>query len=51
MDSKKLKEIVSQLKGASKMHKMQANQIDKMLKSMDKGRKPSPTKAYHNKKK
>ena len=36
MDVKKLKEIVGQLKNASKMHKMQANQIDKVLKSMTK---------------
>tara|TARA_R100000773_G_C4178973_1_gene89478 strand:+ start:417 stop:539 length:123 start_codon:yes stop_codon:yes gene_type:complete len=36
MDAKSLKKIVSQLKNASKMHKMQANQIDKVLKSMTK---------------
>ena len=40
MDVKKLKEIVGQLKNASKMHKMQANKIDKMIKSM----KPKPKK-------
>tara|TARA_R100001163_G_C4948644_1_gene117369 strand:- start:192 stop:314 length:123 start_codon:yes stop_codon:yes gene_type:complete len=36
MNPKSLKKIVSQLKNASKMHKMQANQIDKVLKSMTK---------------
>jgi hypothetical protein len=35
MDSKKLKEISSQLKKASKMHKGQALKIDKMLKSLN----------------
>ncbi len=34
MDGKKLKEIASQLRKASAMHKGQAAKIDKMLKSM-----------------
>jgi len=36
MDAKKLKEISSQLKKASAMHKGQAAKIDKMLKSLKK---------------
>jgi len=34
MDTKKLKQISSELKKASAMHKAQATKIDKMLKSM-----------------
>lgn len=36
MDSKKLKEISSQLKKASVMHKAQANKIDRLIKSIKK---------------
>ena len=36
MDSKKLKEIASQLRKASAMHKGQASKIDRMIKSMGK---------------
>ena len=36
MDAKKLKEIASQLKKASAMHKGQAAKIDRILKSMKK---------------
>jgi|TARA_R100000278_G_scaffold50922_1_gene43209 hypothetical protein len=36
MDSKKLKEISSQLKKASAMHKAQANKIDRLIKSIKK---------------
>lgn len=36
MDAKKLKEISSQLKKASAMHKGQAAKIDRMLKSLKK---------------
>ena len=36
MDTKKLKEIASQLKKASAMHKGQAAKIDRMIKSMKK---------------
>ena len=36
MDAKKLKEIASQLRKASAMHKGQAVKIDKMLKSLKK---------------
>jgi hypothetical protein len=36
MDSKKLREISSQLKKASAMHKAQANKIDRLIKSMKK---------------
>ena len=36
MDAKKLKEIASQLKKASAMHKGQAAKIDRMIKSMNK---------------
>tara|TARA_B100000212_G_scaffold34764_1_gene22574 strand:- start:3128 stop:3247 length:120 start_codon:yes stop_codon:yes gene_type:complete len=39
MNSKKLKEISSQLKKASAMHKGQALKIDRMLKSMSKMKK------------
>ena len=34
MDAKKLKQIASELKKASAMHKAQAAKIDRMLKSM-----------------
>ena len=34
MDTKKLKQIASELKKASAMHKAQALKIDKMLKSI-----------------
>lgn len=36
MDAKKLREVSSQLKKASAMHKAQAAKIDRMLKSMKK---------------
>jgi|TARA_R110000796_G_scaffold38476_10_gene96798 hypothetical protein len=36
MDAKKLKEISSQLKKASAMHKAQALKIDKLVKAMPK---------------
>ena len=36
MDAKKLREIASQLRKASAMHKGQAAKIDKMLKSLKK---------------
>jgi len=39
MDAKKLKEISSQLKKASAMHKGQALKIDRMLKSINKKKK------------
>ena len=39
MDVKKLKEISSQLKKASAMHKAQAGKIDRLLKSMKKPKK------------
>ena len=39
MDSKKLKEISSQLKKASAMHKGQAAKIDRLIKSMSKKKK------------
>tara|TARA_R100001440_G_scaffold68665_1_gene90282 strand:- start:2693 stop:2818 length:126 start_codon:yes stop_codon:yes gene_type:complete len=41
MDSKKLKEISSQLKKASAMHKGQAAKIDRMLKSLNGKKKRS----------
>jgi len=41
MDSKKLKEISSQLKKASAMHKAQAVKIDRMLKKKKKKKKRS----------
>tara|TARA_R100000353_G_scaffold158048_1_gene117223 strand:- start:621 stop:752 length:132 start_codon:yes stop_codon:yes gene_type:complete len=34
MDGKKLREIASQLRKASAMHKAQAGKIDRMIKSM-----------------
>ena len=36
MDAKKLREIASQLRKASAMHKGQAAKIDKMIKSLKK---------------
>ncbi len=39
MDAKKLREISSQLKKASAMHKAQAAKIDRLLKSMTKKKK------------
>lgn len=39
MDAKKLREVSSQLKKASAMHKAQAGKIDRMLKSMSKMKK------------
>ena len=39
MDAKKLKEISSQLKKASAMHKAQAAKIDRLIKSMSKKKK------------
>ena len=39
MDAKKLREISSQLKKASAMHKGQAAKIDRMLKSLSKAKK------------
>ena len=39
MDEKKLKEISSQLKKASAMHKGQAAKIDRLIKSMSKKKK------------
>jgi len=38
MDAKKLKQIASELKKASAMHKAQATKIDRMLKSMKPGK-------------
>ena len=35
MDLKQIKEVVKQLKGASKMHAQQAAKIEKMIKSMN----------------
>ncbi len=39
MDAKKLREVSSQLKKASAMHKAQAGKIDRMLKGMSKKKK------------
>ena len=39
MDSKKLREISKQLKSSSRIHKAQADKIDKILKSMNSKRK------------
>ena len=39
MDAKKLREVSSQLKKASAMHKAQAGKIDRMLKDMKKKKK------------
>ena len=38
MNIKQIKEVVKQLKGASKMHAQQAAKIDKMLKQMNKSK-------------
>tara|TARA_A100001391_G_scaffold113512_1_gene76376 strand:+ start:740 stop:871 length:132 start_codon:yes stop_codon:yes gene_type:complete len=40
MNLKQMKEVVKQLKGASKMHAQQAAKIEKMIKTM----KPKPKK-------
>tara|TARA_B100000519_G_C14204726_1_gene419694 strand:+ start:442 stop:570 length:129 start_codon:yes stop_codon:yes gene_type:complete len=40
MNLKQIKEVVKQLKGASKMHAQQAAKIEKMIKTM----KPKPKK-------
>jgi len=39
MDGKKLKEIASQLRKASALHKGQAAKIDRIIKSMSKSKK------------
>ena len=39
MDGKKLKEIASQLRKASAMHKAQAGKIDRMIKTMTKSKR------------
>tara|TARA_B100000965_G_C19594116_1_gene759341 strand:- start:913 stop:1035 length:123 start_codon:yes stop_codon:yes gene_type:complete len=39
MDGKKLKEIASQLRKASALHKGQAAKIDRMIKGMNKSKK------------
>tara|TARA_A100001201_G_scaffold79900_2_gene71364 strand:- start:335 stop:454 length:120 start_codon:yes stop_codon:yes gene_type:complete len=39
MNIKAMKEVVKQLKGASKMHAQQAAKIEKMMKSMQKKKK------------
>ena len=39
MDVKKMREVVTQLKKASKMHAQQAAKIEKMIKSMPKKKK------------
>ena len=39
MEHKKLREISSQLKKASAMHKAQAGKIDRLLKAMKKSKK------------
>ena len=36
MDVKSMKEVVKQLKGASKMHAQQAAKIERMIKKMNK---------------
>ena len=36
MNVKQMKEVVNQLKGASKMHAQQAAKIERMIKSMNK---------------
>ena len=38
MDIKEMKEVVKQLKGASKMHAQQAAKIEKMIKKMVQGK-------------
>ena len=39
MNVKQMKEVVKQLKGASKMHAQQAAKIERMIKSMAKAKK------------
>ncbi len=39
MDAKAMKEVVKQLKGASKMHAQQAAKIERMIKKMSKTKK------------
>ena len=39
MNIKAMKEVIKQLKGASKMHAQQAAKIEKMMKSMQKKKK------------
>ncbi len=39
MNVKQMKEVVKQLKGASRMHAQQAAKIEKMIKSMSKTKK------------
>ena len=39
MDLKQMKEVVKQLKGASKMHAQQAAKIERMIKSSQKKKK------------
>ena len=39
MNVKQMKEVVKQLKGASKMHAAQASKIERMIKSMSKKKK------------
>ena len=39
MNVKKMKEVVKQLKGASKMHAQQAAKIERMIKSVQKKKK------------
>jgi len=39
MNVKQMKEVVKQLKGASRMHAQQAAKIEKMIKSMSKPKK------------
>ena len=39
MNVKQMKEVVKQLKGASKMHAQQAAKIERMIKSMQKKKK------------
>ena len=39
MNVKQMKEVVKQLKGASKMHAAQAAKIERMIKSMSKKKK------------
>lgn len=39
MNVQQMKEVVKQLKGASRMHAQQAAKIEKMIKSMSKAKK------------
>jgi len=39
MNVKQMKEVVKQLKGASKMHEQQAAKIERMIKSVQKKKK------------